>query len=279
MTTTARQTTRSASRSVLNLLWVLAASMLVPIAAFAQANACDQLKATLAARIEATGVRGYSLETVPASTAVPAGAKAIGNCEGGARKVLYRRWGGASASASVEAAAVPAAPLPSAVAPEPRPKPPPPAVRASVPAPSASVVAPMPVPPPLRSWPWLPSRPRRRLPVRLKSPLFRRHALWPRKRRQPSRPSRPQTSRRCHSGSRSSFPPSGAGCWCCCSCRLPCWAGPGVPITWLTTKTVCRAARDSEKPPFAPRCRRCSGHCPAHRRLSSQHRVLSPGSC
>ena len=148
MTTTARQTTRSASRSVLNLLWVLAASMLVPIAAFAQANACDQLKATLAARIEATGVRGYSLETVPASTAVPAGAKAIGNCEGGARKVLYRRWGGASASASVEAAAVPAAPLPSAVAPEPRPKPPPPAVRASVPAPSASVVAPMPVPPP-----------------------------------------------------------------------------------------------------------------------------------
>lgn len=147
MTTTARQTTRSASRSVLNLLWVLAASMLVPIAAFAQANACDQLKATLAARIEATGVRGYSLETVPASTAVPAGAKAIGNCEGGARKVLYRRWGGASGAVNAEAAAAPVAPPPGAVAPEPRPKPPP-VARPNVPVAVASVVAPKPVPVP-----------------------------------------------------------------------------------------------------------------------------------
>lgn len=123
--------------------------MLVPMAALAQANACDQLKATLAARIEATGVRGYSLETVPVSTAVPAGAKAIGNCEGGARKVLYRRWGGASAAVTADAAAVPASPPPAAVAPEPRPKPPP-AVRPSASAPVASVAAPPPLPVPAR---------------------------------------------------------------------------------------------------------------------------------
>ena len=146
MTTTARQTTRSASRSVLNLSWVSAASMLVPIAALAQANACDQLKATLAARIEATGVRGYVLEVVPSAAAVPAGAKAIGNCEGGARKVLYRRRGGAPASANVDAAAAPVSPPPIVVAPEPRPKPSPPAVRPSAPAPVAAVVAPKPAP-------------------------------------------------------------------------------------------------------------------------------------
>ena len=136
MTTTARQTTRSTTRGVLSL-WVSAASMFVPMAALAQANACDQLKATLAARIEATGVRGYSLETVPAATPVPAGAKAIGNCEGGERKVLYRRWGGASASA-------PAA----IVAPEPPSKRPPPVVRPNVPAPVASLPAPTRVPAP-----------------------------------------------------------------------------------------------------------------------------------
>ena len=136
MKTSAKQIIRSSSGGP-SKLWVPAASLLVPMAALAQANACDQLKATLAARIEATGVRGYSLETVSAATPVPAGAKAIGNCEGGERKVLYRRWGGASASA-------PAA----VVAPEPPSKRPPPVVRPNVPAPGASVLSPTPAPAP-----------------------------------------------------------------------------------------------------------------------------------
>ena len=97
---------------------LVAASVFVPVAVFAQANACDQLKATLAARIEATGVRGYSLEAVPAATPVPAGAKAIGNCEGGERKILYRRWGGASAAAGVDAAVAPASAASATAAPE-----------------------------------------------------------------------------------------------------------------------------------------------------------------
>lgn len=108
--------------------------MWLPEAALAQGSACDQLKATLAARIEATGVRGYSLEAVPAATKVPAGAKAIGNCEGGALKILYRRWGGASAPASAAAVVAPEVPA----------KRPPPVARAEVPAPMASVPAPAP---------------------------------------------------------------------------------------------------------------------------------------
>lgn len=109
MTSTARRTTRPLPRSVPAVLWA-SAVLWLPAVALAQGSACDQLKATLAARIEATGVRGYSLEAVPASTPVPAGAKAIGNCEGGARKVLYRRFGGASVAASAPAVAKEAPP-------------------------------------------------------------------------------------------------------------------------------------------------------------------------
>ncbi len=108
----------------------------VPAAALAQANACEQLKATLAARIEASGVRGYALEIVPAATPVPPGAKAIGNCEGGERKVLYRRWAGAATAASASAA----------VAPVPAPRRLPPVPRAEVPAAAAAPAPPAPRP-------------------------------------------------------------------------------------------------------------------------------------
>jgi hypothetical protein len=82
----------------------------------AQTSACDDFKATLAARIESTGVRGYSLETVPASTAVPSGAKVIGTCESGAFKILYRRWGAARApSGAASEARVASSPQGSAV--------------------------------------------------------------------------------------------------------------------------------------------------------------------
>lgn len=133
MTSTARQTTRPTPRGMLPLLVAIAA-LALPAAALAQGSACDRLKATLAARIEATGVRGYSLEAVPSSTPVPAGARAIGNCEGGALKILYRRWGGASVAAS--------GPV---VAPEPPPRRQPTAARPELPAPAASPPTPKPV--------------------------------------------------------------------------------------------------------------------------------------
>lgn len=143
MNLTEKPTTWSAARCVLPLLWV-AAAMFVPAGALAQANACDQLKGRLAARIEASGVRGYTLETVPAGTPVPAGAKAIGKCEGGERKILYRRWGAAPPSARADSAVAPASAPQVTVLPEPPPRRPPPVVRANVPAP----VVPVPPPPP-----------------------------------------------------------------------------------------------------------------------------------
>lgn len=59
--------------------------------ASAQSSACDQLKGTLSARIEASGVRDYALEAVPAATPTPANARVIGTCDGGRTKMLYRR--------------------------------------------------------------------------------------------------------------------------------------------------------------------------------------------
>lgn len=87
---------------------VQAASMVLAAGAQAQTSACDQLKAVLAARIDASSVRGYSLEAVPAGALVPFDAKVIGTCESGARKILYRRWGATRASSRAASAVVPA---------------------------------------------------------------------------------------------------------------------------------------------------------------------------
>lgn len=94
---------------------LVAAAMLAGASARAQSSACDDFKAVLAARIESTGVRGYSLEVVPAGAPVPSGAKAIATCESGARKILYRRWGAAKAASGAASAASAAATTPPAV--------------------------------------------------------------------------------------------------------------------------------------------------------------------
>jgi Protein of unknown function (DUF1161) len=101
----------------------------------AQANTCEQFRAKLAERIEASGVRGYALEVVPGNTPLPRGGKVVGTCEGGARKLVYRRWGaGAETAASAPSTAT--APEATAAAP----------VRPSRPASTARVAAPVAAP-------------------------------------------------------------------------------------------------------------------------------------
>jgi hypothetical protein len=119
----------------------------------AQSPACETFKQTLAERIEAGGVRGYALEAVPGRSPVPSGAKVVGTCDGGATKILYRRWAAARAPEDAARAAppkvvraepappaepAPAAPPAPAAAPTPvvRSEPPPPLLAASVPAPA-----------------------------------------------------------------------------------------------------------------------------------------------
>jgi hypothetical protein len=110
--------------------------------AWAQSSACEQLKATLSARIEASGVRDYTLEAVPADTPMPPGARVIGTCDAGKTRMLYRRGGGTPLPAVAPVAARPApVPKPSAAS-ESRVQ-----VQAT-PAPSVDVVAADRTPPP-----------------------------------------------------------------------------------------------------------------------------------
>lgn len=55
---------------------------------FAQKN-CDELKAEIAARLDAKGVAMYTLDIV--SNADVHEQKVVGSCEGGTKKITYRR--------------------------------------------------------------------------------------------------------------------------------------------------------------------------------------------
>ena len=123
-----------------------AAAMFLAGDARAQSSACDQLKATLSARIEASGVRDYTLDAVPADTPVPPDARVIGTCDAGKTSMLYRRGGGTPLAIDAPAVARPS-PAPKANAAS--------GLRVQVQAPAASSIdvasadrAPTPVPAP-----------------------------------------------------------------------------------------------------------------------------------
>lgn len=127
-----------------NGLLLFTAPLLLAHAAHAQSPSCELLKQALAGRIPPE-IKGYSMDDVPARTPVPSGGKVIGTCEGGARKVIYRRFGGpplvvdgagGTAAATPTTPAPGSAPAPAAVQPKEAPKPKP-----------EPVVAPKPVPP------------------------------------------------------------------------------------------------------------------------------------
>ena len=54
---------------------------------------CDEVKASIAAKLDAKGVKDYALDVV--ATAEVADQKVVGSCEAGAKKIVYKR-GGAS---------------------------------------------------------------------------------------------------------------------------------------------------------------------------------------
>lgn len=50
---------------------------------------CEELKAEIAAKIEANGIKHYTLEIVPKDAT--AEGKVVGTCDGGTKKIVYRR--------------------------------------------------------------------------------------------------------------------------------------------------------------------------------------------
>lgn len=154
--TTVRAPRLTASLGMLAPPLMLAAGLLGFGPVHAQSAGCDQFKETLAARIR---VPGFTLESVPAATRTPPGAKVVGTCEGGAYKVLLRRGAAAeqaAASAPDGATAATATPKPTPAAtpaptptraPQPTATPAPTATPTATPTPAATP-APTPLPSP-----------------------------------------------------------------------------------------------------------------------------------
>ncbi|MGE8485101.1 MAG: DUF1161 domain-containing protein [Pseudomonas sp.] len=57
--------------------------------AFAQVKSCEELKAEIAAKLDAKGVSNYTLEIVDKGTA--AGGKVVGKCEKGSKVIVYKQ--------------------------------------------------------------------------------------------------------------------------------------------------------------------------------------------
>lgn len=57
--------------------------------AFAAGKPCEELKAEIAAKMDAKGVSNYTLEIVDKGAA--ADGKVVGRCEGGAKEIVYKR--------------------------------------------------------------------------------------------------------------------------------------------------------------------------------------------
>lgn len=61
---------------------------LAAIPAFAQ-KSCDELKTEIAAKMDAKGVKGYTLEAVASDQVKDE--KVVGSCEGGTKKIVYKK--------------------------------------------------------------------------------------------------------------------------------------------------------------------------------------------
>ena len=61
---------------------------LATIPAFAQ-KSCDELKTEIAAKMDAKGVKGYTLEAVASDQVKDE--KVVGSCEGGTKKIVYKK--------------------------------------------------------------------------------------------------------------------------------------------------------------------------------------------
>ncbi|MGH9743757.1 MAG: DUF1161 domain-containing protein [Candidatus Acidiferrum sp.] len=80
------------------VLLIIAATLAIPACSYAQgAKPCEELKTEIAAKLDAKGVKSYSLEIVAKDKEVTEG-KVVGTCDGGTKKIIY------SKSATPEAA-------------------------------------------------------------------------------------------------------------------------------------------------------------------------------
>jgi hypothetical protein len=72
-------------------LLTIAAVLVLPACSYAQGpKACEDLKSEIAAKLDAKGVKSYSLDIVAKDAEVTDG-KVVGTCEGGTKKIVYKK--------------------------------------------------------------------------------------------------------------------------------------------------------------------------------------------
>jgi hypothetical protein len=72
--------------------WLIAIALLsMPVCGLTQERKpCEELKAEIAAKLDAKNVTGYSLDIVDKDAEVTDG-KVVGTCDGGTKKIIYKR--------------------------------------------------------------------------------------------------------------------------------------------------------------------------------------------
>jgi hypothetical protein len=74
----------------MKILLATAAILVVPACSYAQgAKACEELKTEIAAKLDAKGVKNYTLDIVAKDADAPG--KSVGTCEGGSKKIMYSK--------------------------------------------------------------------------------------------------------------------------------------------------------------------------------------------
>jgi len=73
------------------VLWILL--LIFPLTecpSFAQRKDCEELKMEIASKLEAKGVKNYTL-TIVANAEVKDSDQVVGSCDGGTKKIIYKR--------------------------------------------------------------------------------------------------------------------------------------------------------------------------------------------
>jgi Protein of unknown function (DUF1161) len=90
----------------MRLVASVAVLMFASLPVFAEGpKTCEDLKSDIAKKLDANGVKGYTLEIVAKD--MDADGKVVGSCDGGTKKIVYSK---ASAAPAKPAPAAPAAP-------------------------------------------------------------------------------------------------------------------------------------------------------------------------
>jgi Protein of unknown function (DUF1161) len=74
----------------MKVLLTIGVALLVPACGYAQGpKACEELKSEIAQKLDAKGVKSYSLDVVEKDK--DADGKVVGTCDGGSKKIVYRK--------------------------------------------------------------------------------------------------------------------------------------------------------------------------------------------